>query len=213
MRVRNDERTPSRLEPAAVNVAEIGFTLIEVVVVLVLLGVLLGLALSKTGLNAGLPSTSRQLIGAMRDAVSAASLTQRAHRLNLDLTRGSYWITEMTPDGERQPANPLLSRLVVLPSHVTLQDVSTWQQGRVSTGRAFIQFFPTGRAEPAVIHLADADQNMTTLRLNPLTGHVQALDHYVEAPGPEPIPERLRPWFLPDFAQTPVATSHGEGLR
>jgi prepilin-type N-terminal cleavage/methylation domain-containing protein len=211
--MRNDERTPFSLEPAVVNGPEGGFTLIEIVVVLVLLGALLGLALSKTGLNAGLPSTSRQLIGAMRDAVSTASVTQRIHRLNLDLNQGSYWITEVTPDGERPPANPLLAQPVVLPSHITLQDVSTWQQGRVSTGRAFIQFFPTGRAEPAVIHLADADQNVTTLRLNPLTGHVQALDHYVEPPGLEPIPERLRPWFLPDFVQPPGSASPGGGPR
>lgn len=211
--MRNDERIPFSREPAAGNVPEGGFTLIEIVVVLVLLGTLLGLALSKTGLNAGLPSTSRQLIGAMRDAVSAASATQRSHRLNLDLNRGSYWITEMTPDGEHPPANPLLARPIVLPSRITIQDVSTWQQGRVSTGLAFIQFFPTGRAEPAVIHLTDADQNVTTLRLNPLTGHVQALDHYVDPSGPEPIPERLRPWFLPDVVQPSGPASPGGGTR
>src|SRR6185436_13025429 len=66
--------------------AERGFTLTELLVVLVVIGTLLGFVLPKTGLTASRSSTSRQLIGAMRDASLAASVTQRIHRLNLDLS-------------------------------------------------------------------------------------------------------------------------------
>ncbi|MDE3118633.1 MAG: prepilin-type N-terminal cleavage/methylation domain-containing protein [Nitrospirota bacterium] len=182
-----------------------GFTLVELMVVLVLAGAILGLVLPKTGLTATLPSTSRQLIGAVRDAFTAASVTQTVHRLNFDLTDGRYWITQVTTEGDQPPTDPLLAKPVTLSSRITLQDVSTWQQGKVSTGRATIQFFPAGRAESAAIHLGDSDQNVMTLLLNPLTGHVQILDRYIDPPGPEPIPERLRPWFLLGFSASPVS--------
>jgi prepilin-type N-terminal cleavage/methylation domain-containing protein len=189
--------------------AERGFTLTELLVVLVVIGTLLGFVLPKTGVTATRGSTSRQLIGAMRDAFMAASVTQRIHRLNLDLNQGTYWITQVTSDGERPPTDPSLMRTVTLPSRIRLQDVSTGTQGKTSNGRAFIQFFPIGRTEPAVIHLADPDMNVTTLLVNPLTGHVQVVDSYVEAPGPQPIPERLRPWFLLGFGQASAPPAPG----
>jgi prepilin-type N-terminal cleavage/methylation domain-containing protein len=187
--------------------AQRGFTLTELLVVIVVIGTLLGFILPKTGLTASRSSTSRQLIGAMRDASLAASVTQRIHRLNLDLSQGSYWITQVTSDGERPPTDPLLTRTVTLPSRIRLQDASTGAQGKTSGGRVYIQFFPIGRTEPAVIHLADPDMNVTTLLLNPLTGHVQVVDGYVEAPAPAPIPERLRSAFLSGFSQATVSTS------
>ncbi len=186
--------------------ANAGFTLVELIVVLVLVGAILGIVLPKTGLTATLPSTSRQLIGAVRDAFTAASVTQTVHRLNFDLTEGRYWITQVTTEGDRPPTDPFLAKPVTLSSRITLQDVSTWQQGKVTTGRAAIQFFPAGRTEPAAIHLADADQNAMTLLLNPLTGHMQVLDRYVDPPGPEPMPERLRPWFLLGFSASPASS-------
>lgn len=206
-------RPPCRARPVPLSGQEGGFTLIELLVVLVLLGTLLGLVLPRTVLTAGMGSVSRHLIGAMYDAFGAASATRRIHRLNFDLSQGSYWITQVTPDGERPPDDPLLARPVALPAHITLRDVSTRQQGKVASGRAFIQFYPAGRVEPATIHLTDEDQNVTTLRLNPLTGHVQALDRDLDPPGPETIPERLRPWFYLEGVRTPGPASPAGGLR
>lgn len=168
----------------------------EVVVVLAVIGLVLGFVLPRTGFTVSLAGTARQLIGAMRDAFTAAAVTQRQHRLNFDLDRGAYWITQVMPEGEIPPLDPSLAKPVTLRGGVKIQDVSTWSQGKVSTGRAVIAFFPAGYSEPAAVHLVDGSLNATTLLLNPLTGHVQVLDRYQDPPGPQPIPERLRPWFL-----------------
>lgn len=184
---------------------EAGFTLAEILVVLFIIGLVLGFVLPRTGLTVSLSSVTRQLIGAMRDAFTAAAVTQRLHRLHFDLDQGSYWIAQVTSDGERAPLDPSLAKRVTLAGAVKIQDVHTSTQGKVSAGRIAISFFPTGYSEPALVHLVDGGLNASTLMLNPLTGHVQVMDRYVEAPGPQPIPERLRPWFLMGFGQGAVA--------
>ena len=184
--------------------ATAGFTIAEVVVVLAVIGLVLGFVLLKTGLTVSLSSTARQLIGAMRDAFTAAAVTQRQHRLNFDLDAGTYWITQVTPEGDAPPLDPTLARPVALRGAIKIQDVGTWSQGKVSTGRAAIAFFPAGYSEPAVVHLVDGSLNATTLLLNPLTGDVKVVDHYLDPPGPQPIPERLRPWFLTGAGAAPA---------
>lgn len=181
-----------------------GFTMAEVLVVLFVIGIVLGFVLPKSGLIVNLSSATRQLIGTMRDTFIAASVTQRLHRLHFDLNEGSYWVTQVTPEGERAPQDPALARPIALSGPIKLQDVSTGSQGKVSAGRIAIAFFPAGYSDTAVVHLVDGSLNTATLMLNPLTGHVQVLDHYVEAAGPQPIPERLRPWFLMGFGQPPA---------
>jgi general secretion pathway protein H len=188
--------------------------LIEIVVVLFLFGVVLAFVLPRTDLTVTVSSSSRQLIGAMRSLFTAASLTQRVHRLYFDLNQGSFWAMQLTAEGERPPSDPSLARRVILPSGIKIQDVNTFQQGKVGSGQAFVQFFPLGRAEQAVIHLADDEQNVLTLMLNPLTGGVRVSNGYVEPTIAEPIPDRLRPYLLVAPSSTPpAAVPSGGGLK
>jgi len=177
-----------------------GFTLVELIIVMALLGLVLGLVLPRMSGAGTATSASRQLIGMMRMLYVTAPANQKTYRLYLDLDARAYWAMSVEPDGERTPADSSLAQRVSLPPDVRFSDMTTVHQGKVGVGRALIQFFPLGRTERSVIHVAD-DQTTLTLVLNPLTGTVRVLDGYKEPSPPQPVPEQYRPFLLPGAAR------------
>lgn len=173
----------SRLEPRT-RVAEAGFTLIEVVVTLALLGWVLVLALPKIGLVGTLSSSSRQMIGTIQALFTAADSSKKTYRLYVDLDQQAYWAMALTTDGDRLPTDSSLARRESLPIGIRFRDVSTFQHGKVTLGKVFIQFFPGGRMEQAVIHLSDRSGETMTLWTNSLTGAVQTMDRMWDPPSP-----------------------------
>lgn len=70
---------------------------------------------------------------------------------------------------------------VKLPEGIVIQDVWVQHQAdMVTSGPAYLYFFPTGMTERAVIHLADDSQNAYTLLVEGLLGTVKVLPSYVE---------------------------------
>ena len=187
-----------------------GFSLIELVVVLFILGLVLSVMIPNYGQGGNLASSARQLVGMIRSLHVAASSTKQLHRLYLDLDQQAYWATVVDSDQERPPADPSRARHLRLPPRIRFRDAWTFHQGKVASGRAFVQFFPVGRAERTVIHLADEEQNVLTLVLNPATGVVQVLDRYVEPSGSQPVSVRLLQLVLP-VRGSPLALSTSLG--
>lgn len=174
-----------------------GFTLVEIIIVIALMGLVLSLVLPRMGTAGTVSSASRQLIGMIRALSITASATQKTYRLYLDLDQQAYWAVVVESDGERPPVDASLAQRVSLPAHIQLRDATTLHQGKVVVGRAMIQFYPTGRAERSVIHLSDAAPTTLTLVLNPLTGGVQVSDGYMEPNPVQPVAEQFRPLLLP----------------
>jgi general secretion pathway protein H len=77
----------------------------------------------------------------------------------------------------------MLSPKVKLPDGVGIQGVWTAHQDeRVTAGRAYLYFFPSGQTERAMIHLVDEDENIFTLQVEGLTGRVRITPGFVEVP-------------------------------
>lgn len=201
----HSRRDATRPLPRASRLSK-GFTLLEVVLVLALLTVVFALALPKAGLWQNLSTASRQLIGTIRTASLAATASGLTHRLYLDLDRQEYWLVQAVSGEERVPTDPLLAGRVTLPPSVRVQDCKTARHGLTGVGRVFVEFFPLGRTERAVIHLSDQDSNTRTLVLDPLTADVRALERYEEPPAAEPLPERFRSFALAMLIAPPAAT-------
>ena len=173
-----------------------GFTLIELALTLALLGLILALVLPRITTTPTLSASARQLVGTIHSLFTAAASTKRAYRLHVDLDQQIYWATVLTTDGDRLPSDPSLVSRTALPSTVGFQDIHTVRYGKVTSGRIFIQFFPGGRVEPAVVHLSNQAQQVLTLVLNPLTGGVRIADHYLERSAPG-VPEAYLSFFQP----------------
>jgi hypothetical protein len=53
----------------------------------------------------------------------------------------------------------------------------------VTSGRAYIYFFPMGQTEPAIVHLSDAKgETFYSIVVHPITGRVKIYDQYVNPP-------------------------------
>jgi general secretion pathway protein H len=67
--------------------------------------------------------------------------------------------------------NDKILREVKLARGVMIDGVSTERiEGRVTAGKAYVYFFPTGQVDHAVIHLADENESVLTIETVPLTG-------------------------------------------
>ncbi len=181
-----------------------GFTLVEMILVLFLLGVLLTLVLPRTGIANHLPSATRHVASAIRSLQTAAVSAQKPFRLYLDLDQRAYWAVVLDGGEERTPVDPVLARRETLPDPIRFLAVTAPNRGRVESGRAYVQVLPTGKTEPAAITLADEDGSMLTVKIHALTGSLQISDRAAEDKLLEGVPERLRILLQPLVWPTPV---------
>lgn len=160
-----------------------GFTLMEILLVVFLLGAFLSVAapgMFATG-DMSLRSASRGLVSTIRHLYSRAVFEKRVYRLSFDIDSGEYRAQVLDKDRFRAEGDSLY-RPRKLPSGVSFADVQTERtRGKVSSGsEAFILFLPTGFMDPAVIHLEAGGGSFHTLSTNPYTGVTRVFDEYVE---------------------------------
>jgi general secretion pathway protein H len=159
-----------------------GFTLIELILVLFIVGLLLATVFPKlSGLGRGdLNLTSRHLIRTVQLIMDRSTSTKRLYRLHYDLDHHQYWATVLQGNGEFVPVDPSVLTRVTLPRLVQFEDVTTLRQGKVTQGEAYTQFYPTGMVEKTLLHLTLGDKETVTLMVQPLTGRVKVMEGYVE---------------------------------
>ncbi len=157
-----------------------GFTLLELMLVVFVLGIAALFVfprLSSFG-SGDLKWTSRHFAGLIQHVAQESSTTKQTYRLYFNLENGAYWVAALQENGEFvETTDPMTARRV-LPKEISFDDVVTPQQGKVSEGEAFMQFYPVG-VEKAWIHLKQGDRKWT-LAVNPLTGRVKVFNEYVD---------------------------------
>jgi len=159
-----------------------GFTLFELIVVLFILSLISLLVLPKleSFLTPDLSGTARHLIGVIRSLHDDAEASKQIYRLNYDLDAGEYWASMVSKKEDSPESNPVIVKHIALPGRIRFKDVVTLHQGKVGEGKAFTQFYPSGRVEKTLIHLTLDKDRVLTLMINPLNGTVKIYDHYIE---------------------------------
>jgi prepilin-type N-terminal cleavage/methylation domain-containing protein len=153
----------SRAEESRRVLPTAGFTLLELIVVILLLSILLGFAIPafQAGNVGGSPdSVARELAHAVKRLKIAALHRQSIHRLHLDLNQNRIWVTreeKAAPDDEAAP--PRQSERI-LPEDIRIAQVRFADDREVRSGTAEIAFYPQGYSDRAVIRLTD-DGDMT----------------------------------------------------
>ncbi|MCX5685229.1 MAG: prepilin-type N-terminal cleavage/methylation domain-containing protein [Planctomycetota bacterium] len=128
-----------------------GFTLLELIVVLCLMGILLGLAApSLRGFFASRKTAdaAAQMLALTQLAGTRAASQGTVYRLNIDLQAGLYWLT-MQQAGEFVDLNCEFGRRFQLPEGTTM----TVQIPSAEPSATWIDFYPNGRTEEAMIEL------------------------------------------------------------
>jgi prepilin-type N-terminal cleavage/methylation domain-containing protein len=158
----------------------LGFTLLELMVVIALIGIILVLVIPTTRdvlTGDNLKKTSRQLIGLERQLRVDAVRDQTDYILCLDLPTSSYWVitSDMTPE----KVHEVKENAKKLPADVVIMDIVGENNKKVSTGEVKIKFAKNNLCPPMIIHLGHGEYWMT-LVVNPFLGITGVYDEYVD---------------------------------
>jgi type II secretory pathway pseudopilin PulG len=169
-----------------------GFTILEIIIVLFLLVGLLGIILPRISLDDSLGTVGRRMVGTVRSLQSLAMLTQKTVRLYVDMDRGVYWPVILDGNQEKIPTDPTWATPLKLSETIRISDILA-DQGKKESGQVDLFFYPTGRIDPATIHLIDAKNNILAIAIEPVTGAIRMSDERIEPPRPLAILDRVRP--------------------
>ena len=157
-----------------------GFSLLELVVVMLILTAMLGLVLPEASLvfmRNDLKTSSRRLAGAVAYARSQAMLERRVQELTLDLDANAFWTNPMG-DSDESDVEPTGKQ--TLEGEVRFMDVRKALDEQLTSGRVALRFQPKGLVEPAVIHLTGSGDRVQTLLIKAFNGRCVILDGYIE---------------------------------
>ena len=165
-----------RTSRAGSSTRKAGFTLIELVVVMVLLGLFALLTIplfGETG-TSKLGYSARRLSGTVKYLFNEAALTGREHRLIYNLDRDSYRAQRLEEDGTLSDLTGP-GRETKLAGEVRFRDLQLPGRGTFTTGEITVRIHPAGWIEETRIHLAEGPEQLT-LQIMPLTGVGEILD-------------------------------------
>lgn len=161
---------------------ECGFTLIELAMVLLVLGIVSAIAMPRVG---GMLDRQRMrrtinvVRGTVRYVQARAALTKRVYRLTFDLDKQTMSACYLSAEGCKPEQNHEL-RAYTFPAAARLLDVVRPDGEKTVEGEVVTHFHPTGLAEPSTLHLANFADERTTLMITPLGGRVKVLSGYVD---------------------------------
>ena len=165
---------------------ERGFTFVELAVVLLILAMVSALAFPVLYRMSAddLKSSSRHLIRTIRYLNDRAATAKKLYRLNYQIDRGEYWVTEQAGPGEFVASESVVFRRAALPESVRFVDIVALNR-KTALGEGHTDFHPVGRIDKTLIHLKDKDDHELTLIINPVTGRVKVYEGYWEETRPE----------------------------
>jgi len=181
-----------------------GFTLLEIMVVLFLVSLVALLVLPKLSLHHGerLPALAGRLAGEIRTLQWEAISRQRMVRLDYDLERGRISASILAPSGDLTPFETTGVHPFRLSSPLRILWVRVLHQGKVSDGKTFTQFFPTGSVEPTTVLVGEGEKRMTLI-VHGITGRIEVLEGDQDR-------ERTPPFYGPPSGEIPALEGSNE---
>ena len=160
-----------------------GFTLIEILVVMVLLGSIIFIAVPKFQnlADVNLKSTSRSLSGTIKYLYNESVFKKNIFKLAFDLDSQEYWVEYMEDGQFVESLDPILKRRRV-PDGVVISDIFTerFQEKTDSGNESYLLFLPTGFVDYGVIHISSSDDDVYTIETKPYTGGTKIYDEYID---------------------------------
>lgn len=161
-----------------------GFTLIELTIVIVVLGIMLTLIIPRLGElgEANLKRSARHLTGMIRFLHDEAQAKKDRYRLRFDVTEGRYWTEKWTILNLSDRIAEYKRYSSEMGTEGSLSGRTTFRDVKVAShlDDPYIEFTPDGWVEHALIHLRDGEDRDFTLLVNPLTGNTELREGYVE---------------------------------
>ena len=157
-----------------------GYTLIELIVVIVILGLMFGITVPRFRqalLSDSLDSTSLKFIGLVQDLREQAISGHVSYILHLDISEKRVWAFPSSATEEEQEI--AREGAFELPADVRIQDVWSWSSGKFFN-EGTIRFSRKGYVEQSMIHLQSEDGRELSLELTPFLGKIKIYEGYVD---------------------------------
>ncbi|MBL0712543.1 MAG: prepilin-type N-terminal cleavage/methylation domain-containing protein [Desulfosarcina sp.] len=136
-----------------------GFTLLELIVVILLMTILLGFAIpafQRGGFTESHENVARELLLAVKKLKMAALSRQSIHKLHLDLDEGRIWVTRGSKATARQSE-------WTLPGDTRISQVRFPDKREIRSGTVVMAFYPQGYSDRAIVRLTDDGTTHTDL--------------------------------------------------
>lgn len=175
-------RTVTHPAPAGTRNADAqpwGFTLLELMVVLLLISLLLGFAIPRIQpgpSSASIESLARWLTAKVPALKNRAREEQRGYGLAVDLDRNRIWVRPAADRDNGISAAPRDS--LQLPPGVQLLDVVRPGRPPQDTGVAVIGFYPRGHSDKAVIHCRENGRHLAAFLIEPFLPGIERYARY-----------------------------------
>ena len=157
-----------------------GYTLIELIVVIVLLGLMFGISIPrfrKALLSDSLDTASLRVIGLVQNLREKAISQQVSYILHFDIREKRIWSNASNASEEEQEI--ARERAFELPPDIRIHDVWSWSSGKFFD-EATIRFSRKGYIEQSMIHLQSEDGREVSLELTPFLGSIKIHEGYVD---------------------------------
>jgi prepilin-type N-terminal cleavage/methylation domain-containing protein len=169
------------LEGASARQKSNGFTLIEMMVVMLLTAIILAVAIPRFDsgfLQDSRKTATRRMIQTTQGLRSKAIGTQTVCSLVLDLSNDSYWTVDYAMDDLTMAQTT--EKATELPGEIHFVAVGFPNQEQVRSGNVEIQFYPGGYADYALIHLQTDDAQRFTYVVEPLLPKLKVVDEWLD---------------------------------
>lgn len=166
------------------NRCQAGFTLIEIAVVMVIIGMLMLLVVPRlpSSDQENLKISARTLASTLRYLQERAATSRTGYYLTLAPGTESVKIAEISAGGiATEPSDPLLRKSPVKDG-IVISDVRIPRLGKVSDGQLRIDVSVAGVRDFVTIHLRSAAGQFWTVMAFPSGGKVKAYEGYLEDP-------------------------------
>ncbi|MFO7765858.1 MAG: prepilin-type N-terminal cleavage/methylation domain-containing protein [Pelovirga sp.] len=157
--------------PTGTSTDRYGFTLIELVVVIVVLSLigLISLPLLANRLDGNERTRMRRIAGTVKELYNEATLTRDEHELVFDLDRNSLQAYRLrTGADERVEREPFRRELQLKP--LVLQQIEVKGQGSFRSGQVTVRVYPLGWMEQTRLLVRTPQGDEVQLIFSPLTG-------------------------------------------
>lgn len=156
-----------------------GFTLIEIVTVLALIGLTLLIAVPRIPNALFTDETkkaSRWIIIKVRVLKDRAAREQKRYALHIDISIKKMWLSNDGMSDEELLAAE--RKGFKLPPNMRIIDVEFPDNKIISSGQTEIFFYPKGYSDQAVIHLENKEKQIS-FRIEPFLSTVKLFEEYV----------------------------------
>lgn len=157
---------------------ESGFTLLELIVVITLLGIMLVFTIPRFHDSIFLDQdkkAARWIIGKVRALKEASIRNQTNVTLHIDLDTQQYWETNESMAAEAIENAAL--NAASLPGDLKIADVEYPNRGKINSGRADITFYKKGYTDKVIIHCQN-DTDYVSFLIEPFLSEVKIYETY-----------------------------------